>query len=105
VIDEGENPADAALRELREETGYERSEKSEFRKIGEVIPNPAFIRNKCYTYVLTNARLTGEIQLDEHENINVRLAPRDSVESLIKSGEIQHALIVTALYWLELAGL
>jgi|ERR1700733_5436176 len=105
VIDEGESPADAAIRELREETGYERSEKSEFRRIGEVIPNPAFIRNKCYTYLLTNARHTSETQLDENENIKVHLVPRDSIEGLIKSGEIQHALIITALYWLELAGL
>jgi ADP-ribose pyrophosphatase len=104
VIGDGESPADAAIRELREETGYERSDKSEFLMIGEVIPNPAFIRNKCYTYLLTHARLTAETQFDENENIKVHLVPRDSIEHLIKSGEIQHSLIITALYWLDLSG-
>ena len=104
VIGESETPADAAIRELREETGFERSDKSEFIKIGEVIPNPAFIRNKCYTYLLTNARLTSVTHFDENENIKVHLVPRDSIEHLIKSGEIQHSLIITALYWLKLSG-
>src|SRR5438046_638239 len=104
IIDEDENPADAAIRELLEETGYERTSGSEFKKIGEVIPNPAFIRNKCFTYLLTNVRLTGKTSFDEHENIRVRLVPRNEVERLITRGEIQHSLIITAFYWLRLAG-
>jgi ADP-ribose pyrophosphatase len=104
IIDEDEDPADAAIRELREETGYERTEKSEFIRIGEVIPNPAFIRNKCYTYLLTNVRLTAKTSFDEHENIHAHLVPRNEIEKLITEGEIQHALIVTAFYWMRLAG-
>jgi len=104
IIDEDETPADAALRELLEESGYERSDRSEFKKIGEVIPNPAFIRNKCYTYLLTHARLTGMTQFDENENIRVRLVPRREIERLITTGEIQHSLIISAFYWLQLAG-
>jgi ADP-ribose pyrophosphatase len=104
IIDEDENPADAAIRELLEESGYERTDKSEFKKIGEVIPNPAFIRNKCYTFLLTNVRLTGDTSFDENENIRVRLIPRREIERLITTGEIQHSLIITAFYWLQLAG-
>ncbi len=104
IIEEGEKPADAALRELLEETGYEKSDRSEFKKIGEALPNPAFMRNTCYTYLLTHARLTGKTDPDEFENIRVRLVPRKDVEQLIKSGEIQHSIIITALYWLKLAG-
>jgi ADP-ribose pyrophosphatase len=104
IVDENENPADAAIRELREETGYERTDKSEFKKIGEVIPNPAFIRNKCYTYLLTNVRLTGKTSFDEHEDIRAHLVPRNEIEKLITRGEIQHSLIITAFYWLRLAG-
>jgi ADP-ribose pyrophosphatase len=104
IIEESEKPADAALRELLEETGYEKSSLSEFKKIGEALPNPAFMRNKCYTYVLTHARLTGKIDPDEFENIRVRLVPRKEVERLITSGEIQHSIIITALYYLKLAG-
>lgn len=104
IIDEGEDPADAALRELLEETGYERSERSEFKKIGEIAPNPAFIRNTCYTYVLTNARATGREHFDENENIRVRLVPKSEVENLITSREIRHSLIIASLYLARLAG-
>jgi len=104
IIDDEEKPADAALRELLEETGYERTHKSEFIKIGEVIPNPAFIRNKCYTYLLTNVKLTGKTSFDEHEDIRATLIPRDQIEDLIKRGDIQHSLIITAFYWLRLSG-
>ena len=104
IIEDGEKPADAALRELLEETGYEKSGLSEFKKIGEALPNPAFMRNKCYTYLLTHAHLTGKIDPDEFENIRVRLVPRKEIEQLIKTGEIQHSIIITALYWLKLAG-
>ncbi|SRR5579883_635803 len=104
IIDSDESPADAALRELTEETGYERTSNSEFRKIGEVTPNPAFIRNKCHTYLITNVRLSGKTQFDEHENIRVRIEPRRNIEDLIRSGEIEHALIITAFYWMRLAG-
>jgi ADP-ribose pyrophosphatase len=104
TIDEGENSAEAALRELLEETGYEKSDRSEFKRIGEVLPNPAFMKNKCYTYLLTHARLTGKTDYDENENIRVRLVPRGEIERMIVSGEIRHSLIITALYWLKLAG-
>lgn len=78
--------------------------RSEFKKIGEALPNPAFMRNKCYTYLLTHARLTGVTDYDEFENIRVRLVPRKGIERLITTGEIQHSIIITALYWLKLAG-
>jgi len=103
IIDEDEDPADAILRELAEETGYERTPSSQFKKIGEVIPNPAFIQNKCYTYLLTNARLTAETKFDEHENIRVRLVHRSEIERLIRNGDIQHSLVIAAFYWMTLA--
>ena len=104
IIESGEKPADAALRELLEETGYEKSDRSEFKKIGEALPNPAFMRNKCYTYLLTHVHLTGKIDPDEFENIRVRLVPRKEIERLITTGEIQHSIIIMAFYWLKLAG-
>lgn len=104
IIDEDETPDESILRELVEETGYEPSKNSMFKRIGEVIPNPAFIRNKCYTYLLTNARPTGKTHFDAYENIHVKLVPRAEIEALITSGEIQHSLVISALYWLRLSG-
>ncbi|RKX87446.1 MAG: NUDIX hydrolase, partial [Spirochaetes bacterium] len=45
VIDPGEKPAEAAARELLEETGYKAKE---LREIGSVSPNPAFMTNRTY---------------------------------------------------------
>ena len=104
IVDPDETPAEAALRELLEETGYEMSDRSEFKKIGEVTPNPAFQRNTSYSYVVTNVRPTGTTAFDENEDIRIRLVPRHEIEKLIQHGEIRHSLIVTAFYWLTLAG-
>ncbi len=104
IIEPGEDPAHAALRELLEETGYEKSEHSEFKSIGEVLPNPAFMENTCYTYLLTNARLTGNTNFDEYENIRVVRIPRAEIDRLIKSGKIQNAIIIAAFYLCKLAG-
>jgi ADP-ribose pyrophosphatase len=103
IIETGEEPALAALRELLEETGYEKSDTSEFQKIGEVLPNPAFMQITCYTYLLTNARLTGNTNFDEYENIRVLRIPRDEIDSLIANGKIQNAIIIAAFYMLKLS--
>lgn len=104
IVDDGESAEEASVRELREETGYEPSEQSEILKIGELIPNPALIRNVCTTYLVTNVHKTTEVAFDEHEHIRVRLVDRDKVEDLIRSGEMRHALAIAAIYWLRLSG-
>lgn len=104
IVDEGESARDAALRELREETGYETTVASEILQIGDLIPNPAFIRNRCTTFLATHVRQTNAVSFDEHEHIRVRLVHRDKVEDLIKSGEMRHALAIAAIYWLRLSG-
>jgi 8-oxo-dGTP pyrophosphatase MutT (NUDIX family) len=104
IVDDGESAEEASVRELREETGFEPTDRSEVVKLGEVIPNPAFIRNVCSTYLVTNVRQTKDVEFDEHEHIKVRLVKRDKVEDLIRNGEIRHALAITAIYWLRLSG-
>ncbi len=47
LVDPGETPEEAAVRELLEETGYQ-AEKVE--KIGVSNPNPAIFNNRCYTF-------------------------------------------------------
>ena len=103
IINSDEAPADSILRELVEETGYQMSEHSVFKQLGVVLPNPAFITNLCYTYLLTDVRPTGSTHFDEHENIRVRLVPLTAIDGMIRSGEIQHALVIAAFYWLRLS--
>ena len=52
MVDEGEEPMAAAIRELSEETGYT---SSEIIEIGMVEPNPAIMSNYTYSYLALNA--------------------------------------------------
>ena len=72
MVESGENPLDAAVRELEEETGIRISDKNKVLKLGSTNPNPAFMTNTMhYFYVnLDNAGFAQvDRRLDEHERI------------------------------------
>jgi ADP-ribose pyrophosphatase len=94
VIDPGESPEVAALRELREETGYEAAS---CELVSVVEPNPALQGNRCFTYFARNARLVGDTAGGDLEDLEVALIPKRDVAALLDSGQITHALVVTAL--------
>ena len=94
VIDAGEEPLDAARRELREECGYTAER---WTYLGAVEPNPAFLTNLCHHFLAEDAALTHPQELDEGEDITVAELALDDVRARIASGEIRHALVLTAL--------
>lgn len=94
VVDQGEAPETAAIRELREETGYEATS---LELLSVVEPNPALQGNKCFTYVARGARLVGPTAFDDLEDLEVALVRRSDVASLLDSGQVTHALVVSAL--------
>jgi 8-oxo-dGTP pyrophosphatase MutT (NUDIX family) len=94
VIEPGEDPAHAAMRELREETGYEADG---LELIATVEPNPALQNNTCYTYLAKNARPTARQSLDENEECEVALVPARHAEELVTGGHVTHALVVVGI--------
>ncbi len=96
LVDPGDTPEEAAARELLEETGY-RGEA--LVKIGAVNPNPALFNNRCYTFAAQNVTKITEPMPDQAEDIEVVLIPLSNIPKLIQTGEINHAMVITAFYW------
>jgi ADP-ribose pyrophosphatase len=101
MIDPGEPPAEAALRELREESGYAAQR---VRSLGRVSPNPALQNNWCYMFVAEGCRLDRAPQPDRLECIEVELCRPDDIAGLIAGGRICHALAINAFGFLGLQG-
>ena len=98
LVDPGEVPDVAAARELVEETGY----RGRLRRLGNCNPNPALFTNQLYTYVAEDCERVAEISNDEVEETIVELVPESELPALIQAGEVDHALVLSALYWLHL---
>lgn len=95
LIDINEDSLEAAKRECQEETGYFSEKKPEL--IGVSSPNPAFMNNKCFTYLWKSCSKMYEQNLDFCEDIEVLTFTRSEVISKIRSGEINHSIILSAL--------
>ena len=95
IMDPGEiDPVAAGLRELREETGYVGEGGIE---IGCVLPNSAIQSNRCRTVLVRQCRRVGELELDDSEDIAVRVFPVSEMAHLVTEGRIRHSLAVAAL--------
>jgi len=100
IIDPGETPAEAAVRELMEETGY-RAERVE--AIGSVNPNPAIFGNRCHTFVAPGVVPAAAVQNTQLEETIVELVPLADIPDQMRRGRIDHALVVAAFYWYVLS--
>jgi ADP-ribose pyrophosphatase len=93
VVDSGETPEAAAVRELAEETGYV---PGTVKSLGFVYPNPAIQGNRSHTFLAEGCRLAAAPQPDSFESIEVVLHPLTEIPALIKSGAISHSLMISA---------
>ena len=98
MVDPGESPKEAAVRELYEETGYESSNVIE---IGKVLPNPALMGNYAFTYLALESKKTGKQKLDGMEDIEILEVPLDEIPRYIDQGKIEHSLVISAFYFLD----
>jgi ADP-ribose pyrophosphatase len=96
MIDPGEEPAEAALRELGEETGYAPAGRLEL--IGSFVVDPTSSNGRFSLFLAHDATKSREQELDATEEIVVDLVPLRSLIGLVHDGSINVASHIGAIY-------
>jgi 8-oxo-dGTP pyrophosphatase MutT (NUDIX family) len=94
VFERGENPEEAAARELEEETAYR---PRKVTRLGEMSPNPAIMGNRVHFFLAEDLTDTGKRHLDEDEYMDVELFPVEDVIRNMGKPPYIHALMAAAL--------
>jgi len=93
--------AAAAIRELREETGYTGGR---WQIIGRVRPNPAIQNNWLYTALAEGVAQTDAPDPGAGEVLDVATATLEEIRQKLVAGEIDHALVVAGFAHLAFRG-
>ena len=88
-----ESPEHAALRELREETGYTAHT---LISLGKIYPSPGIIDEVLYLF-LAKGLETGQQELDDDEFIHTQWVPIDELEVQIAQGTFEDTKTICAL--------
>ena len=95
LVDPGEDPATAALRECLEETGYRARVAL---PLGVVNPNPALFGNRLSAFYALDVEPERAVQNTGTELTEAVLVPVRELEDLLLAGEIDHALVAGTLW-------
>jgi 8-oxo-dGTP pyrophosphatase MutT (NUDIX family) len=95
MVEPGEDPAAAAVRELEEETGFR---PQHVKELGWVHPNPALQGNRCFSFLALGCEKVHDGRPDSGEDIQVVLRDRPDVPGMIRAGEITHSLVICAFH-------
>lgn len=94
LVEKGESPRDAGLRELEEETGIVAHS---FKLIGSVCPNSAFMNNSANFFLAEDLELIcneDERKLDANESIDIISIPVSEVLEKLGTGEMDNGIMV-----------
>lgn len=89
----GEDPGEAGLRELKEETG---AAPGVYRSLGRILPSPGCYGETLHLFLARDLEM-GEQHLDKDEFLNVERVPFDEMVRRCLSGEIEDAKTVAAV--------
>jgi ADP-ribose pyrophosphatase len=97
-LDEGENPLQAARRELREETGYKART---WKRLASFWPSPGYVGEKMTIFLATDLK-QGEPEPMDDERIECRWFKRKELDNMIRDGQIEDGkTIIGFLTWLR----
>ena len=94
VMEQGETPLEAAMRELKEETGYGGGQ---WRELMCISANPTSMANMTHCFVATGVEKVSDQHLDATEELEVHLLSRDEVLTLLQNNEIIQSLMIAPL--------
>lgn len=100
VVEDGEDPVAAAVRELEEETGYCTARAD---VLGDFDPDPAIQTNAIQIIVARECRAEGTRDQDDGEDVEVCVVGVDEIGDLIAEGRIRHAASISAWHLYERA--
>ncbi len=95
IVDSGYTPLEAGQKELLEETGYQ---SNEWEYLGVVHPNPAFLNNRCHSFLARDVKKIAEMTPEESEEFEVLQVPYGEIKKLIREGIISHSLVICAFH-------
>ena len=93
LLEPGENQSECALRELREETGYQAAN---IRKLFSCYTTPGFSNEMIHIYLATDLTMFQQ-DLDPDEDIEILELPLTDAITLIEKGEITDTKTIAAL--------
>ena len=93
TLEEGEDPAFCASRELEEETGFKAGN---LKFLFSMYMAPGYCSELIHAYLATDLQ-TGEVNPDEGENLELISLPIAEVEKMLECGEFQDAKSIAAL--------
>ena len=100
-VEEGEDPIDAAKRELLEETGYSGGEWTETMQF---TCNASAMNNITHSYLAIGVEQTAKQNLDATEDIEIYTFPKDEVRKMLLRGDFMQVSMLAPLYKYFFAG-
>ncbi len=95
MCEKGEEPIDAAKRELLEETGFGGGKWS---LIGKFSPNPNSMTNWCYSFLAEGVTKLQDPQLEPTEDISVLLVKETEIIEMMQNGHLVEGIMLAPLW-------
>jgi ADP-ribose pyrophosphatase len=97
TLEPGENPDDAAVRELAEETGYRAAR---WQKLTAFYPSPGILSERTHLY-LAEDLTPGPMHLEPGEQLTPQVVAWNEAMAWVLEGRIRDAKTLVALLWLD----